>query len=85
MPLFSLFAFFCIAITAMTVLSIHNRLRPGTMPDSDFDCLYFRAEMHATRGMNPIGLLHSAHSAIITQRFKTGLATSKQEMGHLCF
>jgi len=33
--LFSFFAFFRVAVTAMTVLSIHNRLRPDAMPDHD--------------------------------------------------
>ena len=33
--LFSLFAFFRVAVTAMTVLSIHKRLRPDAMPDYD--------------------------------------------------
>src|SRR5208282_374568 len=31
--LFSFFAFFRVAITAVTVLSIHKRLRPDAMPD----------------------------------------------------
>jgi hypothetical protein len=83
--LFSFFAFFRVAVPAMTVLSIHKRLRPDAMPDYDHDCLDFRAGMRSNRGMYPTGLLHSAHSAIITQRITTGLATSKQEMGHLCF
>src|SRR5579864_4474022 len=83
--LFSLFAFFCVAVTAMTILAIHKRLRPDAMPDFDCDCLDFRADAHSNRGMYPTGLLHSAHSAIVTQRIRTGLATSKQEMGHLCF
>jgi hypothetical protein len=83
--LFSFFAFFRVAVTAMTVLSIHNRLRPDAMPDNDYDCLKFRAGTHSHLVMNPTGLLHSADSAIVTQRIRTGLATSKQEMGHLCF
>jgi hypothetical protein len=83
--LFSFFAFFRVAVTAMTVLSIHNRLRPDAMPDYDYDCLKFRAGAHSHLVMNPTGLLHSADSAIVTQRIRTGLATSKQEMGHLCF
>jgi hypothetical protein len=69
----------------MTVLSIHKRLRPDAMPDCDHDCLDFCADARSHLGMNPTGLLHSAHSAIVTQRITTGLATSKQEMGHLCF
>jgi hypothetical protein len=81
----SFFAFFRVAVTAMTVLSIHKRLRPDAMPDCNSDCLDFRADAHSYLGMNPTGLLHSAHSAIVTQRIRTGLATSKQEMGHLCF
>jgi len=85
MPFFSFFAFFRVAITAMTVLSIHKRLRPGALPDYDYDYLNFRVDTHSNRGMYPTGLLHSAHSAIVTQRIRTGLATSKQEMGHLCF
>jgi hypothetical protein len=84
-PLFSFFAFFRVAVAAMTVLSIHKRLRPDAMPDCDQDCLNFRADADSNRGMYPTGLLHSAHSAIVTQRIRTGLATSKQEMGHLCF
>jgi len=83
--LFSFFAFFCVAVTAMTILAIHKRLRPDAMPDFDCDCLDFRADAHSNRGMYPTGLLHSVHSAIVTQRIRTGLATSKQEMGHLCF
>ena len=83
--LFSFFAFFRVAVAAMTVLSIHKRLRPDAMPDCDQDCLNFRADADSNRGMYPTGLLHSAHSAIVTQRIRTGLATSKQEMGHLCF
>jgi hypothetical protein len=83
--LFSFFAFFRVAVSAMTVLSIHKRLRPDAMPDCDHDCLDFCADAHSHLGMNPTGLLHSAHSAIVTQRIRTGLATSKQEMGHLCF
>jgi len=83
--LFFFFAFFRVAVAAMTVLSIHKRLRPDAMPDCDHDCLNFCADAHSNRGMYPTGLLHSAHSAIVTQRIRTGLATSKQEMGHLCF
>jgi len=83
--LLSFFAFFRVAVTAMTVLSIHRCLRPDAMPDCSYDCLDFRADAHSNRGMYPTGLLHSAHSAIITQRIRTGLATSKQEMGHLSF
>jgi len=83
--LFSLFAFFRVAVAAMTVLSIHKRLRPDAMPDCDYDRLDFRADAHSYLGMYPTGLLHSVHSAIVTQRIRTGLATSKQEMGHLCF
>jgi len=83
--LLSFFAFFGVAIPAMSVLSIHKRLRPDAMPDCDYDCLDLRAGVRSNRGMYPTGLLHSAHSAIITQRITTGLATSKQEMGHLCF
>jgi hypothetical protein len=83
--LLSFFAFFRVAVAAMTVLSIHKRLRPDAMPDCDHDCLDFCADAHSNLGMNPTGLLHSAHSAIVTQRIRTGLATSKQEMGHLCF
>ena len=78
-------AFFRVAVAAMTVLSIHKRLRPDAMPDCDYDCLDFRADAHFDLGMYQTGLLHSAHSAIVTQRIRTGLATSKQEMGHLCF
>jgi hypothetical protein len=78
-------AFFRVAVTAMTVLSIHKRLRPDAMPDCDYDCLDFRADAHFDLGMYQTGLLHSAHSAIVTQRIRTGLATSKQEMLHLCF
>jgi len=33
--LFSFFAFFRVAVAAMTVLSIHKRLRPDAMPDCD--------------------------------------------------
>jgi len=33
--LFSFFAFFRVAVAAMTVLSIHKRLRPDEMPDCD--------------------------------------------------
>jgi hypothetical protein len=84
-PLFSFFAFFRVAITAVTVLSIHKRLRPDELPDNDRHFLDFRVDTHSKRGMYPTGLLHSAHSAIVTQRIRTGLATSKQEMGHLCF
>jgi hypothetical protein len=83
--LFFFFAFFRVAVAAMTVLSIHKRLRPDAMPDCDHDCLNFCADTHYNRGMYPTGLLHSAHSTIVTQRIRTGLATSKQEMGHLCF
>jgi hypothetical protein len=83
--LFPFFAFFRVAVAAMTVLSIHKRLRPDAMPDFDCNCLNFRAGAHAQLVMNPTGLLHSVHSAIVTQRIKTGLATSKQEMGPLCF
>jgi len=83
--LFFFLAFFRVAVTAMTVLSIHKRLRPDAIPDCDHDCLNFCAGTHSNRGMYPTGLLHSAHSAIVTQRIRTGLATSKQEMGHLCF
>jgi hypothetical protein len=83
--LFFFFAFFRVAVAAMTVLSIHKRLRPDAMPDCDHDCLNFCADTHSNRGMYPTGLLHSAHSTIVTQRIRTGLATSKQEMGHLCF
>jgi len=83
--LISFFAFFCVAITAVTVLSIHKRLRPGTRPDMDYKKLKFRVDTHSNRDIYPNGMSHSAHSAIITQRFQTGLATSKQEMGHLCF
>ena len=78
-------AFFRVAVAAMTVLSIHKRLRPDAMPDCDYDCLDFRADAHFDLGMYQTGLLHSAHSAIVTQRIRTGLATSKQEMLHLCF
>ena len=35
--LFSFFAFFRVAVTAMTVLSIHKRLRPDALPDCDQD------------------------------------------------
>ncbi len=84
-PLFSLFAFFRVAISTVSVLSIHKRLHPGTMPDCDLNCPNFRVDTHSNRGMYPNGKLHSAHSAIVTQRFRTGLATSKQEMGQLCF
>jgi hypothetical protein len=69
----------------VTVLSIHKRLRPDELPDNDRHFLNFRVDTHSNRGMYPTGLLHSAHSAIVTQRIRTGLATSKQEMGHLCF
>ena len=80
-----LFILLRVAIAAVTILSIHKRLRPDAMPDCDHDCLDFRADAHSYLGMYPTGLLHSAHSAIVTQRIRTGLATSKQEMGHLCF
>ena len=83
--LFFLIAFFRVAVAAMTVLSIHKRLRPDAMPDCDYDCLDFHADAHFDLGMYQTGLLHSAHSAIVTQRIRTGLATSKQEMLHLCF
>ena len=83
--LFFLIAFFRVAVAAMTVLSIHKRLRPDAMPDCDYDCLDFHADAHFDFGMYQTGLLHSAHSAIVTQRIRTGLATSKQEMLHLCF
>jgi hypothetical protein len=83
--LFFFIAFFRVAVAAMTVLSIHKRLRPDAMPDCDYDCLDFRADAHFDLGMYQTGLLHSAHSAIVTQRIRTGLATSKQEMLHLCF
>jgi len=83
--LLSLLAFFRVAVAAMTVLSIHKRLRPDALPDCKQNCLKLRAASHTNLVMNPTGLLHSAHSAIITQRIRTGLATSKQEMGHLCF
>ncbi len=83
--LFFLIAFFRVAIAAMTVLSIHKRLRPDAMPDCDYDRLSFRADARANLVIYLTGLLHSAHSAIVTQRIRTGLATSKQEMGHLCF
>jgi len=83
--LLAFFAFFRVAVAAMTVLSIHKRLRPDAMPDYDCNCLDCRAGAHSHLEKNPTGLLHSAHSAIVTQRIKTGLATSKQEMGHLCF
>jgi hypothetical protein len=83
--LFFFVAFFRVAVAAMTVLSIHKRLRPDAMPDCDYDCLDFRADAHFDLGMYQTGLLHSAHSAIVTQRIRTGLATSKQEMPHLCF
>jgi hypothetical protein len=83
--LFSFFAFFRVAITAVTVLSIHKRLHPDAMPGYNSNYLARCADAHSNRGMYPTGLLHSAHSAIFTQRFRTGLATSKQEMGHLCF
>jgi len=83
--LFFFVAFFRVAVAAMTVLSIHKRLRPDAMPDCDYDCLDFRADAHFDLGMYQTGLLHSAHSAIVTQRIRTGLATSKQEMLHLCF
>jgi hypothetical protein len=78
-------AFLRVAVAAMTVLSIHKRLRPDAMPDCDYDCLSFRADARANLVIYLTGLLHSAHSAIVTQRIRTGLATSKQEMGHLCF
>jgi hypothetical protein len=83
--LFFFVAFFRVAVAAMTVLSIHKRLRPDAMPDCDYGCLDFRADAHFDLGMYQTGLLHSAHSAIVTQRIRTGLATSKQEMLHLCF
>jgi hypothetical protein len=85
MALLSFFAFFRVAVTAMTVLSIHKRLRPDAMPDCNCDCLDSRADAHSYLGMNPTGLLRSVPSAIVTQRIRTGLARSKQEMGHLCF
>jgi hypothetical protein len=72
--LFFLITFFRVAVAAMTVLSIHKRLRPDAMPDCDYDC---RADAHFDLGMYQTGLLHSAHSAIVTQRIRTGLATSK--------
>lgn len=84
-PFFPLFAFFRVSITAVTVLSIHTNLRPGTTPDYNGNQLDFHKHAHSKRGMYPTGLLHSAHSAIDTQKFRTGLATSKQEMGQLCF
>jgi len=34
--LLSFFAFFRVAVTAMTVLSIHKRLRPDAMPDCNW-------------------------------------------------
>jgi hypothetical protein len=83
--LLSFFTFFRVAITAVTVLSIHERLHPDAMPKYNSNYLDYSADAHSNRGMYPTGLLHSAHSAIFTQRFRTGLATSKQEMGHLCF
>ena len=82
--LFAFIAFFRVAIASMTVLAIHKRLRAHTMTGFDLHCFEQRAHAHSNRGINPIGVLHSAHSAIIPQGFRTGLATSKREMGQLC-
>lgn len=77
-------ALFRVAIASMTVLAIHKRLRAHTLSGYDLHCFEQRAHAHSNRGINPIGVLHSAHSAIIPQGFRTGLATSKREMGQLC-
>jgi len=41
-------AFFRVAVTAVTVLAIHKRLRPGAVPECDCDCSEFGADAHSS-------------------------------------
>jgi hypothetical protein len=48
LPLLSFCAFFRVAVTAVTVLAIHKRLRPDTMPEYNCDCSEFGADAHSS-------------------------------------
>jgi hypothetical protein len=81
---FALLTFLRIAVTAMTILTIHKYLRPPVLTD----CNGYNLDLYATvcqLGLYPTGLLHSAGLRYAFLNLLCRVAyVREQEMGPLC-
>jgi hypothetical protein len=91
-----LFLFVGIAVTAMTILTIHNSLRTGARAQSRANRVALRQRCTDRHGMRqqrsraslyPLGLLHSAPQTIRLEsiQLKRNYSANEQEMGQHCF